>query len=282
MSRGVMAEKGSSSPLPTVGMLAGLLLLGFAGVLVVNQVMPSTPEKTAAGGFLPRRLQGFGYITTSRAPSSFDSSDSSSSGSSSEPSKSSESGSLESSEWQHVSYEIMRALGSNMGWLTVSLLLQACFGIIYNMYTVESIIGDFGESPSIDNTGGTDFNVGMFACHKDLWVFCMGLCCPMVRMAHTNEVSGVCGFWESVFCWCCCAWVTLNIGPSCLLVWWRMRLKAFMKLEDNPPMDFCMTMICPLMSLCQMSASVDEAVGYKMRNVLWYDVTNPSLMTQDN
>merc|ERR1719261_2406094 len=53
----------------------------------------------------------FGYITTSRAPSSFDSSDSSSSGSSLEPSKSFMSGSLDSSEWQYIWPKIWKQLG---------------------------------------------------------------------------------------------------------------------------------------------------------------------------
>merc|ERR1719393_1251378 len=104
----------SSSPLPCVGMTMGLLLLGFAGYSAV--VQPSTsfvvPEPAGQVG-QERRLQ-FGYITTSKAPSSFDSSDSSSSGSSLEPSKSSESGSLESSEWHEMWKNAVHSLGSSV------------------------------------------------------------------------------------------------------------------------------------------------------------------------
>jgi len=228
---------------------------------------------TGGGEFIPRRLQGFGYITTSKAPSSFDSSDSSSSGSSLEPSKSFMSGSMESSDWQYIWPKLFRSIGSSVGSLTFSLVLQVIFACLYNRLVVESIqaesSGDL-ESLMAKAEGGSDFNPGICECYKDKWVCCMGLCCPMVRIAHTNAVSGVCPFWESLFCWCCCSFMTINIGPFCLLMWWRLRLKTIMRVEDNPFNDFIITMFCPQVSICQMSSAVDSALGYQMANCLGY------------
>jgi len=270
-----MLVRPSSSLLPAIGMLAGLLLLGFAGVIVI---MPSVrPDATGEGGFLARRLYGFGYITTSKAPSSFDSSDSSSSGSSFEPSKSLESGSMESSEWQEVWPKIGSTMGSSMGYLTFSLLIQAIFAILYYRVVTEPIkenLGKLEDRMAHVSSGGDDFNNGVCDCYKDQWVCAQGLFCPMVRIAHTNAVTGVCPFWESLVCWCCCAWLTVNTGPICLLMWWRLRLKQIMKVETNVMSDFCVTIFCPLVSLCQMSSAADAAVGYKTTGCCEYTPFN--------
>merc|ERR1712224_39964 len=125
-----------------------------------------------------------------------------------------------------------------MGWLTLSLALQVVFALLYNTYVVESIKAEVGSLDSLmqnaDSSGSSDFSPGICECYKDKWVCCTTLCCPMVRIAHTNAVSGVCPFWESLCCWCCCAWLTVNVGPFCLLMWWRLRLKTIMRVEDNP------------------------------------------------
>jgi Cys-rich protein (TIGR01571 family) len=240
-------------------MLTGLLLLGFAAVVVVVQTTPLGDSLFASAE--ARELQGFGYITTSRAPSSFDSSDSSSSGSSFEPSKSLESGSLESSDWQHLWPEIARSIGSSFGSMTASLILQICFGILYFKLVVEELTDDDGGR---DLSGSKGFP-GFFNCFSDPMVCCLGLCCPMVRVAHTNQVAGVCNFWETIACYCCCAWTTLNIGPLCLLMWWRARLKGMMGLEDSVAEDFFGTCLCPQVSICQMSSGLDNAAGYRMK-----------------
>lgn len=273
--------RGPSSALPLVGMMVGMLLLGFAGViLIVPVVMPSTamgPELTlpGAGEFLSRRLQSFGYISTTRVPSSFDSSDSSSSGSSFEPSKSFMSGSSESSEVYNILPRIFKSYGSAMAAISGSLLVQLLFAILYFRVVTEDIQTNLGKLDermvNVPDTGrGDDFHVGICDCYKDKWVCLQTLCCPMVRIAHTNAVSGVCPFWESLWCWCCCAWLTVDLGPRCLLIWWRMRLKQIMKVEDNALNDFCITMFCPLISLCQMSSAMDSAMGYQVTGCCEY------------
>jgi len=267
-----LSAGGSSSVLPAVGMLLGMLLLGLAGFILIVPSTPAAPANTGAGKFLARRLQGFGYITTSHIPMSFGSSDSSissGSGSSMESSKSS----LGSADPTQIGPKIGKSIGGLAGWFTLSLLLQLCFAAVYNRFVTEPLIdrGKLDErviqEPLRDPT---DFNNGIFACKDDRWVLIQGLCCPMVRIAHTNAVSGVCGFWESMWCWCCCAWMTMNVGPTCLLMYWRMRLKSIMRLEDNVLTDFCITIACPQLSVCQMGTAVDTALGYKVTGCCHY------------
>lgn len=261
-----MVSQRASVP-ATVGALSGLCLLGFAGWLLVV-----SPESG-------RRLQNasFGYITSTRPPSSFDSSDSSSSSDISlEPSKSFESGSLRSSEYTVFFPKVTAAFGNSMGPLTIWLLLQAIWAIMYNKFVASPIKETGTLDERMDNAkmedieGQQDFNNGFLECHKDKWVCIQGLFCPMVRMAHTNAVSGVCAFWESLWCWCCCSWLTIGIGPCCLVMWWRLRLKNIMKVEESMLQDFCFTMLCPMLSLCQMSTAVDSAMGYQVTGCCEY------------
>lgn len=259
------SARGSTSAAPAVGMLIGMLLLGFAGVVVIME--STTVGQQLTGTDSSRRLQvAFGYITTSKAPSSFDSSDSSSLGSSLEPSKSSESGSFQSSEWGNVWPKLVRGLGGTVGGLTGTLLIQVIFAVLFYRAVTAPIVssGTLDERMmSGADSGASDFQNSIFGCLNDPWVCIQGLCCPMVRMAHTNAASGVCPFWESLWCWCCCAWLTLNFGPCCLLMWWRLRLKQIMRVDDNPVNDFCITLVCPQISICQMSSAVDYAMNYQ-------------------
>jgi len=243
----------------TIGVASGLVLLGFAGYIAVGPAIAA------------RRLSSFGYITSTRPPSSFDSSDSSSSSDISlEPSKSFESGSLDSSDWNMVFPKLEAGIGGSMGPLTVWLILQVLWAFVYNKMVVDPIKDDGTLDERMDSLkmddieGQLDFNNGFCECYKDKWVCLQGLCCPMVRMAHTNAVSGVCAYWETLWCFCCCSWLTVGLGPCCLVMWWRLRLKNIMKVEEAAVHDFCGTMICPMISLCQMSTAVDSAMGYEV------------------
>jgi Cys-rich protein (TIGR01571 family) len=120
------------------------------------------------------------------------------------------------------------------------------------------------ERGEILDTGRNDFDNAMLDCTKNKWVCMHGLCCPMVRTAHTNAVSGICGFWETIICWCCCSWITLGLGPSCLLIYFRTYLKKIMGISDNPALDFCITLFCPCLSVCQMGVAVDTTMGYRV------------------
>lgn len=252
---------GTPSTIACIGMLGGMLLLGLAGTLVI--LTPSSPMVDA------RRLQTvLGYVSaTTPRPSSFDSWDSSSSSDMSlEPSKSSESGSLKSSG------PGLEALGSTLSTTFTStggqLLLMMIFAFLYNKKVVDVVVQKRGtllqrmesqEAPDSD-----DFENGICECMDDKWVCIHGLCCPLVRVAHTNAVAGVCGFWETALCWCCCALWSVNLGPCCLLVYWRMKVKEVMQIEDHVLNDFCITLFCPWLSICQQGTAVDTAMGYEV------------------
>jgi Cys-rich protein (TIGR01571 family) len=252
--------------LSTIGVIAGMLLLVFAGISAI--VATSTPAQAGTvEEMLPRSLQVLGYITTTQMPSSFDSSDSSSSGSSFEPSKSLESGSLRSSDARNVFLIIGKSVGSAWLTTTLTLLVQAVFAALYYRTVVQPEMDDsvtLAERDPFGGHGNNDFDNNICEFHKNPWVCLHGLCCPMVRTAHTNEAAGICGFWATIFCWCSCSWLTLGFGPCCLLVYWRMMLKSIMKIGDNIITDFCVTLMCPWLSVCQQANALDNAMGYRV------------------
>jgi len=151
-----------------------------------------------------------------------------------------------------------------------------CFACIYKKNTVDAVISKRGTlAQKMQHHGGPDhddFENGICDCFEDKWVCIHGLCCPLVRMAHTNAVAGIpgflcfktMGFWESAICWCCCAFFSVNLGPCCLMVYWRMKLKEVMKIDDHVLNDFCVTLFCPMLSICQMSTATDTAMGYEV------------------
>jgi len=264
-----ITDKPKTVVLSTIGALCGFLLLAFAGIsAVVASFDDDSGVSVSMENMLDRRLQIIGFITTTKYPSSFDSSDSSSFGSSMEPSKSSESGSLRSSDAPHVFRAIASWTGSIWLTTTISLLLQFIFAVLYYRSAVTTVLDDdngtlIERGPKME-TGRSDFDNSICDFSKNPWVCIDGFCCPMVRQAHTNAASGLCGFWSTMFCWCCCSWMTLGIGPSCLVIYWRMMLKSIMGVGDNPIIDFCLTLICPWLSICQMATALDNSMGYRM------------------
>lgn len=265
-----------------IGTFVGLLLLGLAGVSVVSSNTPVL--KGAINEVLPRRLQYsmvMGYITTTALPSSFDSSDSSSLGSSFEPSKSVDSlssGSLPSLDIRVAWGQILGMTGSIWLSVTITLVVQSLFACIYFKYVVQQFFGDDTINSEFQKQrpmASYAFNYKMLDCFSNKSVFCSGLLCPMVRQAHTNQVSGVCGFWESLCCWCCCSWVSLGLGPSVLVVFWRTSIQTQMQIPpgENIVEDFCLSCLCPQLSVCQMARSVDEAMGSKQTGCLNFEMT---------
>jgi len=136
---------------------------------------------------------------------------------------------------------------------------------------------------NLRTTGADDFENAICECCLDKWVCFHGVCCPLVRMAHTNAIAGVCGFWESAFCWFCCAFMTVGAGPCCLMVYWRMRLKAVMGITDHLLNDVCITLFCPLLSVCQQGTAVDTKMGYQVAgccDLEWADGTDTLMVGQ--
>jgi hypothetical protein len=280
-----------------IGTFVGMCLLCFAGVNVVLSNSPAlrgAPTAGVVGDVDPRRLQftqNLGPITTTVMGSIFDSSDSSSFGSSFEPSKSIESlssGSLPSMDLRII-WDAMLSYTTAI-WITVTatLCVQVLFGLCYYMKVVkpfgdETMLEEMNDEKGHGSTNrvsqrndrasrsegrGFDFDEPITGCMTNRWVCFHGLCCPMVRQAHTNQVAGICGFWETMCCWCCCTWVTLGLGPSCLVVFWRVNLKTLMGFStDDVINDFCISCLCPQLSICQMATTVDRTMDSEVVGV---------------
>jgi len=203
-------------------------------------------------------------LTSTTVLSSFDSWDSSSSGSSSESSKSSEPRSWQSSGLQGEEFGASFAAEGTT--VMTQLVLMICFACCYNSYAVQPVLEAKGtlRAMNLNDAGSDDFENGICECCSDRWVCIHGFCCPLVRMAHTNAVAGVSGFWESVLCFFLCSCMSLGIGPCCLIAYWRMQLKEIMGIADHPLNDFAVTLCCPYLSVCQQGTAVDTKLGYQV------------------
>lgn len=140
------------------------------------------------------------------------------------------------------------------------------FAVIYHGKVVAPILEQDGTiaDKELEMTGEEDFKNGIFSCFSNKQVCIHSCCCPMVRMAHTNAVAGVCGFWETAIAYLCCALISANLGPCCLMIMWRKQVKEVMGIEDHMMNDICCTFFCPLLSLCQQAAAVDAEMGYEV------------------
>lgn len=231
----------------------------------------------------PRQLQtqgSFGYVPmqTTPKPSLWDSSDGSSlSGSASdfsfEPLKSSDGSSMDSSG--STSGDIEIGYEWLTGWLAyvAALFLMLIFGLIYFERVVEPVIHTKGTLTRafVFRNSAEDFHYNIFECLYDQWTCILGCCCPIVRMAHTNAVAGIMGFWQSA-CFHCLA-ECFGCG-RCLIVYWRLRLKEIMIIEGNFFTDFIVTCCCPYLSICQQASSVDHEFQYEVTDcctLSWYD-----------
>lgn len=287
---------GRVKPAPTimacVGMVSGVVLLSFAAILTLMAPSTSFVAELEKEGLAivtegtrqfmqaaPRRLgppvvppivppTTTTTVTITTHDSMYDSLDhaegsSSSSGSSLESFKSSESQSSLA-----LPLPVEQTLGA---WLQYTISVWAniafmiCFSVCYHQCAVEPILEEYGTlvDQELESTGINHFKNPIFGCFGDVWVCIHGLFCPIVRMAHTNSVAGICGYWESVLCFSWCACMTGGmLGPCCLLVYWRRQVKEVMGLEYHFAHDLAMTILCPLCSLCQQATAVDRKMGY--------------------
>jgi Cys-rich protein (TIGR01571 family) len=149
--------------------------------------------------------------------------------------------------------------GASLG----NLLLMLCFAVIYKQKAVDpvGILPEQGRQYD----SGEDFQYGVCECWKDAHMCCMVLCCSSVRIAHTNAVTDVCGFWETLLGLCCTSLICGPIGPCCLNVWFRIHLKDHMGLEDHCLNDMLLTWCCFPCMVGQQALSVDEKMGYVFR-----------------
>jgi Cys-rich protein (TIGR01571 family) len=148
---------------------------------------------------------------------------------------------------------------------SIMLFLLVAFAIMYYFKAVEPVLQQKGELRRNRqfNTQAHDFESGMSECLDDKNTFIHGLCCSTARMAHTNAVAGVLGFWETIAVLCCCA-MFIPCGQCCIQVWFRMQLKKIMNVRDNICNDIVITCCCPCLAICQQAQAVDSAMGYEV------------------
>jgi Cys-rich protein (TIGR01571 family) len=181
---------------------------------------------------------------------------------------------MQSTEADYVVPRVLHGLGADFLTISIMLSLGVLYAFCYYKVVTQSVVASMGTLEDKMRTGldsgEADFSAGICGCYNDVFGCILGLCCPMVRFAHTAHVSGVCDFWHTLWCYCCCSWMSFDCGPRLLLVFWRLRLKNIMRIEENMPIDFCFTLICPQISICQMGSSVDDAMGYKLTGIMEY------------
>merc|ERR1719199_357579 len=213
-------------------MLAGMLLLGLAATLVVMTPKPLAVEIEQRIEREGRRLQA----TTQESPNTT------------------------------MSHNLFYTALSEWSAALIQFLIGICFAFLYKKNTVDIIEKAKGATladMNIPQTGADDFENGICDCFSDPWVCIHGLCCPLVRMAHTNAVAGVMGFWETIVVMFCCAALT-GVGPCCMAVYFRRELKGIMGIDDHLLFDCLVTCCLPELSICQSGTAVDRALGYEV------------------
>lgn len=213
------------------GALAGMLLLGLAATLVVMTPKPLAVEIEQRIEKEGRRLQ-----VAQESPNTV------------------------------MSHNLFYTAGSSWSTMMIQFLFGCCFAFLYKKNTVDKIEAAKGGTLAdfnLPETGEDDFSNGICDCFSDPWVCIHGICCPLVRMAHTNAVAGVMGFWETIIVMFCCAALT-GFGPCCMAVYFRRELKSIMGIEDHLFFDFLVTCCLPNLSICQSATAVDTKLGYEV------------------
>lgn len=249
--------KVTSSKSACFGMLAGMLLLGLAAVLVVMMPSPNLSDAATEGVDMARRLQTTNVTANVLAAIA--------------------NASVTPAPTTSFGHMFVRTGATEYAITFVELLLGLCFAYLYKQKTVDQILlkkGEMADRPPM-NANADDFENGICGCFDDPWVCIHGLCCPLVRMAHTNAVSGVMSYWESICVFFCCSGLTAGLGTCCLMVYWRKQLKGIMGIEDHMVNDICVTCFCPNLSVCQQGSAVDRAIGYEVTGCCELDWLDP-------
>jgi len=196
---------------------------------------------------------------SSGSSGSLRSSDSSGSGKLSNSFESSSSGSAKGNLFK--SWTEGQGAATGGGWFT-QLLIMICYGCVYKGKVVDPMGVLPPQQRSYDNAD--DFNFGICDCFKDCHICMMVTCCPLIRVAHTNAVAGVCGFWETIFCmWC--SFLLFGMGPCCLNVYFRIHLKDHMGIEDHCVNDMILAWCCLPCITGQQALAVDQVMGFSFK-----------------
>merc|ERR1712224_1019009 len=97
----------------------------------------------------------------------------------------------------------------------IHLIIAITFACLYKK-SVDEIIDKKGtlKEKNIEDPNSDDFQSGICGCMDNRWVCIHGCCCGLVRLAHTNAVAGMMGFWQTIMLYFCCSFVPF--GPCCL------------------------------------------------------------------
>jgi len=144
------------------------------------------------------------------------------------------------------------------------ILIQVIFAIVYYKNAVAPVLERGTPKFEHGNFEDDDFNQNICGCFENKCVCIHGLCCPTVRMAHTNAVSGVLAYWSSIAAFCCAGCLCGPCGQGCLMVYWRSKLKEVMGIDQHFLNDCIVTCCCPYLAICQQAQAVDEALGYEV------------------
>jgi len=135
-----------------------------------------------------------------------------------------------------------------------------CYAFCYKQKVVDKV----SKIPHQNKQYDHDFPYGLCDCIKDMNMCLMVWCCPLVRIAHTNDVAQVCGFWETLCCMGCSA-LACGMGPCCLNVYFRIHLKDHLGLEDHCLNDMVLAFCCLPCITGQQGLSVDYLGGYTVK-----------------
>lgn len=285
----------TTSKLPCVGLAMGFALLGVAGLLLVasqtqsgalsmvpeRKLVATTPTTdwsvTCPVGTTCCTSMGYTYkcpgvYTTTCTPAILPSCPL--------PEGSGSSGSGTSSAYGAVLGTYFGTLFAGYGSVIAQVLGMLIFACCYWQKVVEPIVSAKGTLEQRQFQPADDFVTSICQCFDDMWVCIHGLCCPLARMGHTNEVAGILGYWETAALWCCCS-TFIPFGPCCLTVYFRMKLKEIMNVKDNVLNDFVIACCCPMLAICQQGTAVDDAMGYEVVgccDLEWRDPRDQQMM----
>jgi Cys-rich protein (TIGR01571 family) len=154
------------------------------------------------------------------------------------------------------------SVGASSGSGLLNFLLMVCFACVYK----GKVVDPMGKMPkqSLQYESPDDFRYGLFDCVKDCNMCLMVTCCPLVRIAHTNETADVCGFWETL---CCLGLSTIlcGMGPCCLNVYFRIHIKDHMGIQDHCFNDMVLAWCCLPCITGQQALAVDEVMGFTFK-----------------
>lgn len=238
---------GTMERMSVVGMLMGLLLLTSAGILVFV-----VDPKAASGISSPARFLQTG-VGAEQTGLSGTPSDSSSSGSKS----------FDNSLFggNHVTLAPFGVAGGEF----IAYIVGAFLTIIYAFFYKQHVVDQIAPMRKQPATGRDDFEVNICDCFMDACT-CVHLllpCCQFVRQSHTNEVTKICGFWPTFFAYAVSG-VCCMLGPCCLTVYFRMKLKEHMGIEDHLLNDLCCAWLCFPCAIGQQGMAVDQKLGYEV------------------